>query len=239
MNVIETEYKGCRFRSRLEARWAVFFHALNLTWEYEAEGFILPNNDKYLPDFWLPEMECFFEVKGSTPTDSERYKAFHLSTGSKKLVAITSGLMAVEELVVGDRSYGEWSTKGFKIELFAGEAHEKWLPISFDFPIWNWSFEVDLPPFIQDQFPSEILIDEDTEERRKKLVHLDREYYFKKYRTEHPNYKWGRHENSVSWVRKGKSAYGFALEPDSISPQISGAYKAARSARFEHGESPK
>ncbi len=36
---IETLYKGYRFRSRLEARWAVFFDALGLKWEYEKEGF--------------------------------------------------------------------------------------------------------------------------------------------------------------------------------------------------------
>ena len=30
---IETKYKGFRFRSRLEARWAVFFDALGIEWE--------------------------------------------------------------------------------------------------------------------------------------------------------------------------------------------------------------
>lgn len=40
---IETLYKGYRFRSRLEARWAVFFDALGLKWEYEKEGFDLTN----------------------------------------------------------------------------------------------------------------------------------------------------------------------------------------------------
>ena len=32
MKVMETRYKGCRFRSRLEARWAVFFDALGVRW---------------------------------------------------------------------------------------------------------------------------------------------------------------------------------------------------------------
>ena len=30
MKAIETEYNGYRFRSRLEARWAVFFDALGI-----------------------------------------------------------------------------------------------------------------------------------------------------------------------------------------------------------------
>lgn len=48
---IETNYKGCRFRSRLEARWAVFFDSIGLKWEYEPEGFVLEDGTCYLPDF--------------------------------------------------------------------------------------------------------------------------------------------------------------------------------------------
>ena len=48
---IETEYNGYRFRSRLEARWAVFFDALGVDYEYEPEGFELPSGKRYLPDF--------------------------------------------------------------------------------------------------------------------------------------------------------------------------------------------
>ena len=51
MKVIETEYKGYRFRSRLEARWAVFFDACGVRWEYEPEGIILSDGSWYLPDF--------------------------------------------------------------------------------------------------------------------------------------------------------------------------------------------
>ena len=67
IKAIETSYAGCRFRSRLEARWAVFFDALGITWEYEAQGFTVGtyNPRRYLPDFWLPETETWVEVKGS------------------------------------------------------------------------------------------------------------------------------------------------------------------------------
>ncbi len=50
---ITTHYKGYRFRSRLEARWAVFFDSVSWTYKYEPEGYILTNDDWYLPDFWL------------------------------------------------------------------------------------------------------------------------------------------------------------------------------------------
>lgn len=70
---IETRYAGCRFRSRLEARWAVVLDTLGVPWEYEAQGFMcdyrlsLSSQDPYpyLPDFWLPREKCFLEVKGS------------------------------------------------------------------------------------------------------------------------------------------------------------------------------
>lgn len=67
MNIvaIETEYKGYRFRSRLEARWAVFFDEAGIKWEYEIEGYKLSNGVMYLPDFYLPEFQLFVEVKRS------------------------------------------------------------------------------------------------------------------------------------------------------------------------------
>lgn len=61
---IETVYRGYRFRSRLEARWAVFFDALSVPFEYEKEGFVLDDDTYYLPDFWLPTLKMWFEVKG-------------------------------------------------------------------------------------------------------------------------------------------------------------------------------
>jgi hypothetical protein len=51
MKAIETKWRGYSFRSRLEARWAVFFDALGLEWDYESEGFQLPGGYRYLPDF--------------------------------------------------------------------------------------------------------------------------------------------------------------------------------------------
>lgn len=63
IQAIETEYRGYRFRSRLEARWAVFFSTLGVPYEYEPEGFELGNGVRYLPDFWLPTWDAWVEVK--------------------------------------------------------------------------------------------------------------------------------------------------------------------------------
>ena len=62
---IETEYAGHRFRSRLEARWAVFFDHLGIKWFYEPQGYELGNGRRYLPDFWLETFGVWAEVKGN------------------------------------------------------------------------------------------------------------------------------------------------------------------------------
>ena len=61
MRAIETEYKGYRFRSRLEARWALFFDLCRVEWEYEPEGFVLDNGDYYLPDFLLHDVRAYHD----------------------------------------------------------------------------------------------------------------------------------------------------------------------------------
>jgi hypothetical protein len=73
MKAIETRYKGYRFRSRLEARWAVFFDAMGINWEYEVEGFHLPNKTTYLPDFYLSDFDSWVEIK---PKNAERKEVF-------------------------------------------------------------------------------------------------------------------------------------------------------------------
>jgi hypothetical protein len=68
---IETNYMNCRFRSRLEARWAVFFDSLGWDWEYEKQGYTIGwREDDEIP--WLPDFEIvtpsgqhfYVEVKG-------------------------------------------------------------------------------------------------------------------------------------------------------------------------------
>jgi hypothetical protein len=71
---IQTWYADIRFRSRLEARWAVFFDALGVDWLYEPQGYEVgwePEKDdepplrRYLPDFYLPDSATWVEVKGA------------------------------------------------------------------------------------------------------------------------------------------------------------------------------
>ena len=92
MRAITTRYKGYSFRSRLEARWAVFFDHLKIRWEYEPEGFELGNGLRYLPDFWLPDVGIWVEVKPDAPDDAAREKAWRLVQKSKRLLFMTNGM---------------------------------------------------------------------------------------------------------------------------------------------------
>lgn len=88
INAIETFYKGYRFRSRLEARWAVFFDALGVEYEYEPQGFVLPSGKHYLPDFKIKcygtrgdfcdqPFDLWIEVKGEmTQQDADKIHEF-------------------------------------------------------------------------------------------------------------------------------------------------------------------
>ena len=77
MKVIETVYRDYRFRSRLEARWAVFFDSVGIPYEYEPEGFEMSDGTKYLPDFYLPDSDDYFEVKGyMTEYDMHKIRKF-------------------------------------------------------------------------------------------------------------------------------------------------------------------
>lgn len=90
IKAIETSYKGYKFRSRLEARWAVFFDAMGFEYQYEPEGFHLNNRLKYLPDFWLPWVEMYAEVKPTQLKGKDREKviALVLATGKPCLQLI-------------------------------------------------------------------------------------------------------------------------------------------------------
>ena len=70
MKPIETNYNGYAFRSRLEARWAMFFDLVGIRYQYESEAFSI-GGINYLPDFFLPEKNLFIEIKPNDPPPEE------------------------------------------------------------------------------------------------------------------------------------------------------------------------
>ena len=53
---IATMYEGIVYRSRLEARWQLFFQTLGIIALYEHEAYELSEGTKYLPDFWSQQV---------------------------------------------------------------------------------------------------------------------------------------------------------------------------------------
>lgn len=122
MKALETKYRGIKYRSRTEARWAVFMDELRIAYSYEPEGFDL-GGDWYLPDFWLPSPGVWLEVKGVEPTDRERRVAVALARASRCPVLIAVGAPPVSDdfnlrAVNGSGSWIDAAFTGSMTDLF-------------------------------------------------------------------------------------------------------------------------
>jgi len=72
---------------------------LKIKWEYEKEGYQFDDGTRYLPDFWLPEQNCFIEIKPVRATVDEEEKATNLAREKKCNIFILSGnIPSVDEL---------------------------------------------------------------------------------------------------------------------------------------------
>ncbi len=120
MKALETKYRGINFRSRVEARWAIFMDEMKVKWIYEPEAYDLGDGLYYLPDFWLPGLKCFYEIKGDCPTHEEALKAMRLSAFTKHPVYIQFDFPTQPE---GDPRSRESAYKYFPE---GGEDHEYW-----------------------------------------------------------------------------------------------------------------
>lgn len=171
---IKTTYAGCDFRSRLEARWAVFMDRLGIEWSYEPQGWEMSDGTRYLPDFWLPRLMVNVEVKGS------------------------------DEALAEDMS---------KIQSFVQESNSLVLLLG-DVP--RIDHHAPVHPVIG-------MCDE-------KLVSLS-SLFLLNGRTS----KWDLVRLLAELAPTTEASYVGGL---TVTRQLSNAYYAARSARFEHGETP-
>lgn len=97
MKSIQSVYRGVTFRSRLEARWAALFDHYSVLWAYEPDAYDTPSG-LYLPDFYLPALDCFVEVKpGPGMFDEAAVLAVATQTGKQFLI--------LDSPVIACRSY--------------------------------------------------------------------------------------------------------------------------------------
>lgn len=90
IGAIETHWMGYRFRSRLEARWAVYFDHVGIEFEYEPQGYHLGRLGPYLPDFWLPQVKLWAEVKpvAFTRLEFRKCRRLFVVTGNEVLILV-------------------------------------------------------------------------------------------------------------------------------------------------------
>jgi hypothetical protein len=119
LQAIPTTYKGYRMRSRLEARWATFFDALGIRWEYEREGYNLGEGIFYLPDFWFTDYEMWAEVKPKEFTKEEREKCKRLVEQGKHECFLLDDLPDVRNY-----EFFIWGDESYKVKYW-------------DFPLWQ------------------------------------------------------------------------------------------------------
>jgi len=132
IKVIETVYNGYRFRSRLEARWAVFFDALDVKYEYEKEGFDI-DGIWYLPDFYLPDYNCWVEIKPKaiiSDEDNKKINAFAKNIKDKFIIIY--GLPRKYKFITEDHK------ANYYIKILAGDGfmdNEVWTNEEFVFAL--------------------------------------------------------------------------------------------------------
>lgn len=256
---IETRYAGHRFRSRLEARWAVFFDTLGVAWQYEPEGFELPSG-RYLPDFLLPDLDVWFEVKGDGHLPArDANVAVDLCAATGRRVAIGHGSIKRQ---VSQRGYCcglgpvVTTTKGVEARRLLALADEiatypngmlitdtarnhycsDWSRILIAYPGRDHPKRATTP--ISDAWPHDVSIDSDYAFCACPWCgRLGLEYEARGARV----CGWQAHHATEAEALAAVEPAGHWRADDKCytgnDPRIVEAYRAARSARFEHGES--
>jgi hypothetical protein len=97
-----TWYNGIHFRSSYEARFAKLLDLRKWAWVYEPRRFRL-STTSYLPDFFVPTMKCYVEIKGWLDPDSkEKIRLFREERPDLPLVVVTEPVLKQFESIVQD-----------------------------------------------------------------------------------------------------------------------------------------
>lgn len=220
ISAIPTHYAGCYFRSRLEARWAVFFDALGIEWEYEPEGFATSIGN-YLPDFRIRVPDdgypYWFEVKPPRASLDDRHRVLCVETAMPLIVA--QGLPRdYHDQLCSDKSYLTAMLWGDRLDgavIPARDVQPDIFSCAFVGP-GHYSGSGECPHWdaIHKARPFMCAIYDRTHIALHQIIPQMGEFSF-------PPGLGGSHNHRIP----------------KFSPDIDAAYGAARSARFEHGQS--
>lgn len=100
----ETHYNGYKFRSSLIARWTVFFDSYGIEYEYVLDEIVLGNEKSYLPDFYIPSLELYVEVKPNKSlnlSELKKIESFSLDWDNNLLLIM--GIPSEEEMLLLNR----------------------------------------------------------------------------------------------------------------------------------------
>lgn len=95
---IKTTYRSIEYKSRLEARTAIFFYCLGLNFEYEPKYFEIEKDFWYVPDFYLEDLRLWIEIKGPDIYEEARKKAQGLCQMTNQVVEIWCGSLGVNTI---------------------------------------------------------------------------------------------------------------------------------------------
>ncbi len=250
---IETIYNGYRFRSRLEARWAVFFDALGVKYEYEPEGFNLGDGLYYLPDFKVKcwgtrgeindkPFDLWIEVKGNM-TDEDAKKIFRFA--NRKTLEVTRSLncpLGYENNNLILSPHSDYDDHERRWECACGRAICKY---SEPFPNSFMCESVEMP--------TEIYIYDNRLPQNKILIvgdiprhgYSSDSFEVKAYEHDHGICPFNYELIDCDYFAAYPAAWNgkFFLWGDDSNyiwnvPEVEAAYDKARQARFEHGEKP-
>lgn len=87
---IKTMYRSIQMRSKLEAKFAFFLDNLKIIWIYEPKTFLLSSGIMYKPDFYLPELNQWIEVKGNIEDHNKEISKQFVIDNRSTLILISS-----------------------------------------------------------------------------------------------------------------------------------------------------
>ena len=96
---IPTRYRSDVMRSRLEAKWAKAFDLLGIEYYYEPQLYFF-DSIGYLPDFYLPQQDIFFEAKGvMDKNDVRKINALALGTHKDIVIGYPNGTFQMVDML--------------------------------------------------------------------------------------------------------------------------------------------